>query len=60
MFLRCIDCKHSGCRPEHDVTLRNYQQEALEKLQQPGNRILAAPTGVPNLLPLPQMQPHII
>ena len=48
----CVDCKHSDCRAEHGVTLRSYQQEALEKLQQPGNCILAAPTGVSDLLPL--------
>ena len=34
------------CRPNHNGVLRSYQQEALHKLKQAGNYILAAPTGM--------------
>ena len=49
MYMRLSDtpCKlRLECRPNHDGILRSYQQEALHKLKQPGNYILAAPTGM--------------
>ena len=47
-LMKCMLC--FACRATHNGALRSYQQEALDKSKQPGNYILAAPTGMQILL----------